>query len=564
MKKNIKICQMLRPDPFRIFAFLLVMFVSSAGHAQDTSALSSTMKEIITGAGSPPHISLRGTRLYTPELLRDFYLKRDFRPAWVSPEGPLQKTDALITAISTAEREGLTPEYYHFREISGIMNEIRDAKARGGPPPGHALVELELFLSDAYLELGCHFSAGCVNPVTVEAEWFAKSGELDVTSVFEKALHENRIRESLLELLPPEDMYTQLKKQLVTYRTISSQGGWHTIPEGESLKKGSRDKRVKDLGKRLAAEGYLVRQPEDPLIFDDLIEKAVIRFQTLHGLVTDGVAGRNTLKALNVSAGSRARQIELNMERLRWISRNLGQRYIRVNIADFSLNVIEDDRPVLSMKIVAGKPYWHTPVFSAQMTYLILNPFWNVPQSIARDEIVRKVRNDQEYLLKQNMKIIRGWGKEESFIDPSSIDWSTVGEKRLDFRFRQDPGPLNPLGRIKFMFPNQFNVYLHDTPSRSLFQRTVRSFSHGCIRLEKPIDLAEYLLAQDTSWTREKILATIDSRVTREVRLPRPIDVHILYLTAWVDEQGQLHFRNDIYGRDRKLDRALRQKPSSS
>lgn len=215
------------------------------------------------------------------------------------------------------------------------------------------------------------------------------------------------------------------------------------------------------------------------------------------------------------------------------------------------------------MKVVVGMPYWNTPVFTAKMTHLILNPVWNVPDSIARKEILKKVKKDQQYLTKQNMKVLRGWGSNETTIDPDTIDWSQVSANRFAYRFRQEPGPLNPLGKLKFVLPNKFDVYLHDTPSKRHFSESVRTLSHGCIRLEKPVELAVYLLQDDPRWTRENILAAIEKGVEQKVLIPRPLNVHFLYLTAWVDEGGTLQFRNDIYGRDKLLEEALSEKPSS-
>jgi murein L,D-transpeptidase YcbB/YkuD len=254
--------------------------------------------------------------------------------------------------------------------------------------------------------------------------------------------------------------------------------------------------------------------------------------------------------------------MELNMERLRWISDDVEKRSIVVNIANFSLDVIEDGHSVLSMKVVVGKPYQRTPVFSAKMTYLIINPPWNVPDSIAREEILKKIRKDPQYLLKENIKVLKGWGPQEEEIDPDTIDWSKISANNLPYRFRQEPGPLNPLGQIKFMFPNKFNVYLHDTPAKQLFLKDIRTFSHGCTRIEKPVELAEYLFWEDPRWTRENLLAAIEEGTEQTIRITKPLDVHFLYLTAWVDEEGILQFRNDIYDRDALLDAALRKKPT--
>ena len=238
------------------------------------------------------------------------------------------------------------------------------------------------------------------------------------------------------------------------------------------------------------------------------------------------------------------------------------QRSIVVNIANFELYVIENGKSVLSMKVVVGKRYWDTPVFTSKMTYLIINPPWNVPDSIARREILNEIRKDPDYLAKENIQVLRGWGLREEEIDPREIDWSRITPENLSYRFRQEPGPLNPLGRVKFMLPNKFDVYLHDTPAKGLFSANVRAFSHGCTRIEKPLELAEYVLRDDLAWTRERLLAAIEEGTEQEVKIPRPLNVHFIYLTAWVDEKGNLQFRDDIYGRDKLLDEALHEKPA--
>jgi len=225
--------------------------------------------------------------------------------------------------------------------------------------------------------------------------------------------------------------------------------------------------------------------------------------------------------------------------------------------------VVEDGQTVMTMHIIVGKPYQHTPIFSADMTNLIFNPSWYVPPSIARKEILPSVRKDPGYLAKQKMRVYQDWNGETREIDPQTINWSQVSAKNFPYRFRQDPGSKNAFGRLKFvLFPNQFNVYLHDTPSKSLFSRAVRAFSHGCIRIEKPIELAEYVLRGDEKWNREKILATIKKGRERTVQLPEPIPVYLLYCTVLVNEDGSIQFRDDLYGRDKELDKAFRKKPS--
>ncbi len=497
-----------------------------------------------------------GDRIYSSILVERFYKGRNYQPAW-SRDGRLMQADILIRAVEEASGDGLTPDYYHI----GLIKSLVDKAEKKLLEPVR-IADLDILLTDAFLTLGCHLSGGCVNPVTIESEWFAKRGNIDVSSVLEQALRKKRIREALMKLRPGQDSYARLRQALAWYRELLSKDEWPRVSNGPLLKKKSASDRVVELRKRLAASGDLeADEARGRRLFDEKLEQAAIIFQKRHGLKADGIVGSVTLSALNVPLKQRIRQIELNMERLRWILGNPEQRSIVVNIADFKLAVIEDGKSILSMKVMVGKPYQRTPVFTANMTYLVINPSWNIPDSIARDEILKKIRKDPHYLVKQNIKVLRGWGSREEEINPETINWSVVTADTLKYRFRQEPGPLNPLGRIKFMLPNRFDVYLHDTPSRRLFSENVRTFSHGCTRVEKPIDLAEYVLQHAPGWTREKLLSAIEKGAEQKVMIPDPLNVHFLYLTAWVDERGLLQFRNDIYGRDKLLDEALLKKP---
>ncbi|MGH7793053.1 MAG: L,D-transpeptidase family protein, partial [Thermodesulfobacteriota bacterium] len=248
-------------------------------------------------------------------------------------------------------------------------------------------------------------------------------------------------------------------------------------------------------------------------------------------------------------------QIELNMERLRWLPQNLGSRYILVNLANFELYVNENNKKIMSMRVIVGKPYWNTPVFTAKMTYLVLNPHWNIPQTIFAEEKLPKIKKDPEYFSKDNIKVLSSWRPNAEVIDPSTIDWSKVTDQNFRFRLRQEPGPGNPLGRVKFMFPNAYHVYLHDTSQKYLFNKTERNLSHGCIRIEKPYELAAYVLGSDPG----RIRAMVSKGLTKNVGLPEPIPVYLVYFTAWVHEDGSIEFRNDIYRRDETLYQALRE-----
>jgi len=545
---------------FLVIVFLCANSVSSERSSSaevPDSGLVLLIEKKVTEWRNPLKIFIRGERIYSAVLVRSFYKGRNYQPAW-SQGGHFMQADTLIRVIEEAYGDGLTPDYYHL----GLIKSLVAGTEKNLSDPIH-MADLDILLTDAFLTLCCHLSGGCVNPVTIESEWFAKRRDVDVSSVLEQALRKKQVREALMGLRPEQGSYARLRQALARYRELSLKGEWQRVTAGTPLKKDLTSDRVAELRKRLAASGDLeADEAKGGNLFDEKLEQSVIVFQKRHGLKADGIVGLVTLNALNVPLKQRVRQMELNMERLRWILGNLEQRSIVVNIADFELHVVENRRSILSMKVVVGKPYQRTPIFTAKMTYLVINPSWNVPDSIARKEILVKIKNDPHYLAEQNIKVLRGRGPHEEEIDPETIDWSVITPDSLMYRFRQDPGPLNPLGRIKFMFPNQFNVYLHDTPSKRLFSENVRTFSHGCTRIEKPLELGEYVLQNAPGWTRGKLLAAMEKGTEQNVLVPHPLNVHFLYLTAWVDEAGTLQFRNDIYGRDKRLDEALRRKPS--
>lgn len=500
---------------------------------------------------------IEGEQIYSVILVEGFYQKRDYKPAW-SEDGRVMQAEQLVKAVEEAYGDGLTPDHYHLNIIKSLVSRLKG----GSYTDPVRLASLDMLLTDAFLTLSCHLSGGCVNPLTFESGWFAKRKNVDVSSALEQALTKKQIREALARLRPAQASYDRLRQALALYRELSLKGEWPLISAGPSLKRGLVSDRVAELRRRLVASGDLEAEANGGDFFDSKLRQSVIIFQKRHGLKTDGIVGSATLGALNVSLRDRIRQIELNMERLRWILGSLEQRSIVVNIANFQLDVVENGESILSMKVVIGKRYWDTPIFTAKMTGLIINPSWSVPDSIARKEVLKKIMKDPHYLAEQNIKVLKGWGYGEEEIDRETIDWSKIPAGTLLYRFRQEPGPLNPLGRLKFMLPNKFDVYLHDTPAKRLFSENVRMFSHGCIRIEKPIELAEYVLQDDPRWTREKLLSSIEKGAEQKVPILHPINVHFLYLTSWVDEKGIIQFRDDIYGRDKRLDEALRKNPS--
>ncbi|HSN87061.1 MAG TPA: L,D-transpeptidase family protein, partial [Thermoanaerobaculia bacterium] len=294
-------------------------------------------------------------------------------------------------------------------------------------------------------------------------------------------------------------------------------------------------------------------------VFDEAVASAVSRFQRRHGLEATGKVDEGTLAELNVPVQDRIRQLQVNMERWRWMPASLGERYIFVNVPEFRLDVYEGDHSALAMRVVVGKDQSKTPAFSDKMTYLELNPAWNLPVSILSDEILPKLASNPGYLASHDMEVVKGWGDDEEVVDASYA--SEAGQPGSPYRVRQRAGAANPLGKVKFMFPNEFDIYLHDTPADHLFDRAERDFSHGCIRLEKPVELARYLLRGDPKWTPDAIQDALTSGEHAAVKLPKPLPVHILYWTAWVDQDGTVEFRKDVYGHDETLEKALAGEP---
>jgi murein L,D-transpeptidase YcbB/YkuD len=545
---------------------IMVLCVSAA-RAQDLESrppcetACELLRNRIEAAGFPPRLVVGDEVIYASDILPSFYEQRAYRVAWSGNGGPLPQADSLVAAIKRAGIEGLHPEDYHLMEIGTALASLPPRRVPARPVDPRLLVDLDLLLTDAFLVYGFHLLAGRLDPESIDPEWHVEPSEVDLREVLADALAGNRVAGALRDLLPESDSYYGLRKALATYREIVARGGWPLVPEGGRLEKGATGERVDVLGRRLEAEGDLDTGRPEGGAFDDALEDAVKRFQRRHGLEIDGVVGPKTLAALNITAKERLRQIEVNMERWRWLPRDLGDRYIQVNIAGFDLTVFEAGQPIMNMRAITGRDYRRTPVFSDLMTYLVINPYWEVPWNIAVKDKLPLIRQDPGYLADQGIRVFSGWGAEAVEIDPSTIDWSKVTQSGFVWRLRQDPGAKNALGRLKFMFPNKFNVYLHDTPSRELFELPVRAFSSGCIRIEYPIDLAEYLLRGNPQWTRPAILAAIDKGVEQTVRLPEPIPVYILYCTAWVDENGKVSFRNDIYGRDEAVAAALERIP---
>ncbi len=496
--------------------------------------------------------------IYISALLTRFYARRNYLPAWINYDGTSPQIDALIKTIRESGRQGLKPDEYNLGAIENKLREFRQAQEKATPVYSSTLISLDLLLTEAFFTYCSHLLDGLVNPERIEAASYPNRYEVDLVFLLKTALESNTVEKTLSSLIPQDQMYIRMQKGLARYQDISARGGWNSVPDGPKLKKGDSGARVQALRRRLIAEGYL---DQDLNTYNDLfdkdLEEAVLRYQNQQGFKADGVVGRDTIASLNIPVDERVRQIELNMERLRWLPRDLGRHHVFINIPNFELDFVENDKTVITMRAVVGKYSDPSPILSSEITYLVLNPSWHVPSSIATSEILPLIRKDPSYLARNNIKVYTIVDGNRREINPETVDWTQVSGKNHNYRFRQRPGSQNVLGRVKFIFPNPFDVYLHDTSSPELFGRSTRTFSHGCLRVQKPMELAEYLLQGDPEWTRETILGAINKRGERTVWLTEPIPIHIAYLTAWVDYNGSIQFRNDIYGLDKVLNEAL-------
>ncbi len=529
---------------YRVFTFLLVLTTLPAVFAAPPSPERDEIQQRITLIRDGAEVSIRGGHIASVIVLPALYERRDYLPVWTNPVAAEQ----LIDILETIDTDGLDSQDYHLSTLRALRTELTskpDPVTRAG---------YDLLLSDSLIRLGYHLQEGKVDPEELDANWNMTHtlGDLDSILAMSRAIELASIPQLVDELRPGHPIYTGLKKALARYRQIEVQGGWPQIAEGPTLKPGMSSERVNAVRQRLSASGEL--QGDTPSTqFDDNLENAVKRFQQNHGLTTDGIVGPGTLAAMNVPVKARIDQIRANLERARWVLRNLPDSFVLTDIAGFRVSYFRNGETAWSTRAQVGKPYRKTPVFRDTIRYLEINPTWTVPPTILKEDTLPNIRKNPDYLRNKDMEVLTFSGKP---VDPAGIDWSQYPAKPFPYLIRQRPGPKNALGRIKFMFPNKHAVYLHDTPSRSLFGRDARAFSSGCIRVEHPFEFAELLL-NDPAWTKERLLEVVESRKTTKVSLKKPITVLLLYWTAGVSADGDVAFKPDIYDRDPTIIKAL-------
>jgi murein L,D-transpeptidase YcbB/YkuD len=533
----------------RLFLFIFLV-VQAAGllAAQDSTVrneISTRVEKIGTSAG----LEIQGEAISSVIVIPALYQERNYSPLWTNQHSVQQ----LLDAIRSIGTDGLDPADYHLATLEQLQQQT------GSKASPSQLADFDILLTDSLVRLGYHLMIGKVDPVALDQNWNMDKtvGDLDTVLAMADAVTNAGVDQLIDSLRPQAPIYAQMKTALARYRHIAAAGGWQPLAEGPVIKSAMSDPRVPALRERLAASGEFTGADRQSSVYDESLEKGVKLFQRRHGLEDDGIIGKDTLQALNVPVEQRIDQLRVNLERARWILRDLPDDYVLVDIAGFHVRLVRDSNVVWETRAQVGKPYRTTPVFHSEITYMDMNPTWTVSPTILRKDVLPAIKRDPEYLQKKNMRVL---DKQGNTIDPASIDWSRYPAAGFPYMIRQDPGPTNALGRIKFMFPNKHLVYLHDTPSKSLFDRTERAFSSGCIRIDKPYEFAELLLDDPQQWGQDEILRAIETKQTRSVSLPQPITVLLLYWTVDFDTDGNVVFKQDIYERDAPIVTGL-QKP---
>jgi murein L,D-transpeptidase YcbB/YkuD len=482
-------------------------------------------------------------------VVPDFYERREFRPAW----DKRSSVDDLFRAIRDSEADGLDPRDYHLT----TLERLRHALDGNRTPMPAMLADFDILLTDAVVRLGYHLMFGKVDPERLDPSWNMSRdiNGFEPAVIIQQALDADALYQAIDDEKPTQAFYRDLKAALAQYRTIKAAGGWPRIPAGPPLKLGMHDNRIPTLRRRLIVTGDLALRPSDSSsVFDTELAEAVKVFQRRHGLSADGTVGPTVLAALNVPVEERIQQLLVNLERGRWVLHNLGSTFLVVNVAGYHAYYVKDGEMVWQGRAQVGRPYRQTPTFKAEMTYLVFNPNWTVPPTIFSQDYLPSLKQDPGYAQRKGLKLVDRGGR---VVDPAQVNWSRYSPNNSPYLLRQDPGPRNSLGRVKFIFPNDHAVFLHDTPNQALFKKTERAFSSGCIRVENALELAQLLLNDDGEWNRKAIDRVVGSGKLRTVVLHEPIPVLLLYWTAWVGSDGRVNFRHDLYDRDKLVQQGL-------
>jgi L,D-transpeptidase YcbB len=516
-----------------------VLMASACGGSADLDALradaiGSALRTVT--ADSVVHLA-NGDTLRVSSATLEFYRARAWQSAWVGRKQPLGEGSALHEALGRAWEDGLPPARYRHDVATAVLERLA-AEGEARLPDSLAVryhADFDLLLTEGFNRLARDLVAGMLSPADAGLDYRIAAEAPPADLILDRVLAGEAPARIVAELRPSLPQYERMRAALLAFHELDARGGWALLPGGGALAEGERGDRVAALRQRFiagmdGAEAALARAGEaDPSLFDADLKSAVQRFQERHAIEPDGAVGAATQRELNHTLAERIAELQLNLDRWRWLPNDLGERYVLVNIAGFELEVVDGGRVIETMNVVVGQGSTETPIFADSIRFVVVNPYWNVPDGIMERTIRPAMAREPDYLARHDMEVFEG-------------------------RVRQRPGPLNSLGRYKFIFPNEHDVYLHDTPDGHLFSRTERAFSSGCVRLERPRDFARMLLRLQSSQDPESLDAIFASGSERWLKLDRPLPVFLLYFTAWVQDDGSVRFHHDVYGRSEAMD----------
>jgi L,D-transpeptidase YcbB len=536
----------LLPEPF------VMLRQKNLKPAEQMDALATAVHVNLNRSENAP---VRVRALHRKPIVR-FYEDNGFAPVWIGNEGLNDKAKRLLVLLSKAEEEGLRSLDY----LPASLSDFSDNGDSLNTSPSN-LARLEIELTAVALEYSHQASAGRVKPIRISDLHGIQAKPADPAEVLVKLKETDKPDSYLASLQPLMPQYQYLKTALAKYRKKSSASETIYIPGGRLIRAGGRDDRLTLVARRLEQLGFydvpIEQSAEESTFYGPKLVAAVKDLQEQSGLRSEGIIGRKTLAALNgQSSEEKITKIVLSMERLRWLPQDLKSRYVFVNQAFFETWMMDDGKEIYRSDVIVGLAKFQTAVFADEMEKVTLNPNWYVPRSIIYEDMIPKLLANPYYLQQQGYDVLDGSGR---VVDSSTIDWGRFEtRKSITYTVRQPPGPKNALGKVKFMFPNKFSIYMHDTPARNLFKKKVRAFSHGCVRLQKPMEFANIILGT-VGWSPEKIRAAVDTGENQTIFLKKKIPVYLGYYTAWADAEGNVKTRNDVYGRDRVLSQAFEQ-----
>ena len=536
---------------WKVLGLCAWLLLPSPNARAEEAALRQYLRGRIESLETSKSLRIDGVELAAKAVIPQVYETTQFEPLWTNPG----QVDELLRTIEDMQLDGLDPEDYHFSRLTRLRSELQVA------PDAAGALDLDLLMTDALARLVYHAHYGKVDPQrldetwNLENEWKGKRGAEALLDL----LRAPSLHAAIESLKPQPPMYRRLRDALARYRAYEAAGGWGKVPAGATLAPGESDPRVPAVRHRLAITKDLPQELDNgDEAFDEPLLLALELFQRRHALPR-GKLDAPTIQAMNLAPKVWIDQLRVNLERARWILPVSDPTFVLVNIAAFEIFFVKDGKREWQEAVQVGREFAETPLFRDEIKYFVLNPTWTVPPTLLAETILPQAKKSPGYLRKRGLRVYDRGGRE---VAPESVNWRKFQANNLPYRLTQPPGSENALGRVKFMFPNPYHIYLHDTPNQSGFDAHMRTTSAGCIRVRDPLQLAEHLVS-GTKWTREAILAQVASGKTETVYLKKPIPVFLLYWTAEVTEDGVLQFHSDVYGRDRPLLDALDKAPRS-